>query len=124
MPNGVADTSNFNDTLDIVVETALDPANVTRFNPTVSSIDIDADNIANQLDYEVVLRGQARGTGTTGSSTTVPFTITGLTSGTEYSIYVRNNCGSGDTSLWFGPFPFLTSYALPYFQDFEASIWL
>ncbi|MEQ8623671.1 MAG: T9SS type A sorting domain-containing protein [Vicingaceae bacterium] len=120
LPNGVADTSNFNDTLDIVVETALDPANVTRFNPTVSSIDIDADNIANQLDYEVVLRGQARGTGTTGSSTTVPFTITGLNSGTEYSIYVRNNCGSGDTSLWFGPFPFLTSYALPYFQDFEA----
>jgi hypothetical protein len=119
-PNGVLDTNNFNDTISIVVETALDPANIVRFNPTLSSIDIDVDNVANQLDYEVVLRGQARGTGTTGSSTVIPFTITGLTSGTEYSIFVRNNCGLGDTSLWFGPYPFLTSYGLPYFQDFET----
>ncbi len=29
-----------------------------------------------------------------------PFTITGLTAGTEYYFYVRSICGDGDTSLW------------------------
>ena len=118
-PNGGTDTTNYNDTLLINVGTSLSPTIIDRFNPTTTSIDINVNNVSNQLDYEVGLRGFTRGTGTSGSSTTFPFTISGLTAGTEYDIYVRNNCGGGDTSLWISR-PFITAFGMPYFQDFQA----
>ena len=36
--------------------------------------------------------------GTTVQVSTNPFTLTGLTTGTEYDVYVRSNCGGGDIS--------------------------
>jgi hypothetical protein len=39
-------------------------------------------------------------TGTTTAVTSHPYTINGLTAGTDYYIYVRNDCGAGDSSIW------------------------
>ena len=38
--------------------------------------------------------------GTTNVVTTHPYTITGLTQGVTYYFYVRNNCGSDNSSIW------------------------
>ena len=46
-----------------------------------------------------------------------PFTVTGLTSVTDYSFYVRDDCGAGDYSLWTGPYTFTTQPSCP--QPFD-----
>ena len=120
MPNGANDTINDNDTIEITLNTALPPQNVQRLNITTTSIDFDMDNIFNKVVYEYGLDGFLQGTGTVDSSSTVPFTLSGLTSGTDYDIYFRNECGGGDTSTFIGPIKFTTSFSTPYFQDFEA----
>ena len=38
--------------------------------------------------------------GTTNAVTAHPYVVNGLTSGTAYYFYVRNDCGSGDSSAW------------------------
>ncbi len=48
------------------------------------------------------------GTPTNIGVTTNPFSFTGLTAGTSYDFYVRADCGSGDYSLWTGPYTFNT----------------
>jgi len=50
------------------------------------------------------------GTPTIIGTTTNPHQITGLTPLTNYDFYVRANCG-GSTSLWSGPFTFITGCA-------------
>lgn len=119
LPNGTADTTNINDTLVIEVTSSKQPENLTVFNILTTSVDISADNFPGDLDYEFGTVGFTLGTGTPGTSTTVPFTITGLTKGTTYDIYVRNNCFGTDTSEWFGPLSFTTSFDVPFEQDFE-----
>ncbi|MCR9154857.1 MAG: PKD domain-containing protein [Bacteroidetes bacterium] len=56
----------------------------------------------------------------TGSSVS----LSGLTSGTGYCVWVREICSPGDTSFWRGPFCFstlcATSNPAPYFTNFEG----
>ncbi len=50
--------------------------------------------------------------------------VTGLTSNTNYCLWVREICGVGDTSTWTGPVclsTLCTPFTAPYFQDFESS---
>ena len=61
--------------------------------------------------------GFAKGTGSTAgaegsivNATASPVTITGLTSLTNYDVYVRKNCGTNGFSLNFGPVSFTTAY--------------
>ncbi|NBG66701.1 hypothetical protein GQN54_11300, partial [Cryomorphaceae bacterium S-15] len=119
MPNGVADTVNFNDTAFVNVMTASQPTSVLLINTTLNSATIDAIGGAGAVEYEFGPVGFAQSSGTLGSSPTSLFTINGLTSGTTYDVYVRSNCGSGDVSSWVGPLTFGTSYGVPYFEDFE-----
>jgi hypothetical protein len=47
-------------------------------------------------------------TGSVGAGVTT-VNLTGLTAGTAYSIWIRNNCGGGTgTGIWVGPYPFNT----------------
>ena len=64
--------------------------------------------------------------GTTVTATSLPFTITGLQSGTNYQVYVRTNCTGGGTSLLVGPVGFSTSCdaaaavtTFPYSENFD-----
>lgn len=118
-PNGVADTVNFNDTLRITVNTATDPTNFSVSNPTLTTVQATASGFSNSLDFQYGLAGFTLGSGTIVNTTTVPYTVTGLTQGSVYDIYVRSNCGAGDTSAWIGPLTFNTSYGVPFSQDFE-----
>jgi parallel beta-helix repeat protein len=118
-PNGQLDTTNFNDTLNIAVISAAAPTSIALTNATLNSIDINAVGGAGTVEYEVGLLGFAPGTGTAGSSPTANFTISGLSQGTTYDVYVRSNCGAGDVSAYVGPQTFNTSYGIPYVQDFE-----
>lgn len=54
-----------------------------------------------QLEYGPV--GFAPGNGTLVNVTSNPYTITSLSSGKVYDVYVRDSCGASDLSLWTGP---------------------
>lgn len=54
-------------------------------------------------DIEYGLTGFAQGTGTVVSTTSHPYTLTGLQHSVIYQCYVRANCGSSGYSTWTGP---------------------
>ncbi|MEQ8909143.1 MAG: T9SS type A sorting domain-containing protein [Vicingaceae bacterium] len=119
-PNGMADSFNGNDTALLSVTSAPAPTSIAISNVTLTTAMVTATGGAGTIDYEYGPAGFTPGSGTTGTSASTTFTITGLTQGTAYDVYVRSNCGSGDVSSYVGPQGFLTSYGVPYFQDFEA----
>lgn len=62
-----------------------------------------------QWDIEVVVSGNSpTGTPTNAGVTSNPYTLMSLSSGTIYDVYVRADCGGGDTSIWSGSFSFST----------------
>ncbi len=60
-----------------------------------------------QVQYDTA--GFTPGTGILATTTTKPYGISGLTAQTDYDFYVRAVCAPGDTSLWAGPFRFMTN---------------
>ena len=77
---------------------------------------------ASDYEYEYGPAGFTRGTGTTGTWNSTPYSLSGLTIGTQYDIYVRGICGTGDTSEWSDVYTFGTLNAdpttVPFFCDF------
>jgi len=68
--------------------------------------------------------GFALGSGTPVIANSNPFTLTGLTAQTSYSIYIQSNCGGGDLSDWAGPFALTTPCAAtvaPWLYDVETA---
>ncbi len=62
------------------------------------------------------------GSGTPVSSATSPYTLGGLTDSSIYDFYVRTNCGTGNNSVWNGPYAFNTQFiptSVPYNTGFE-----
>ncbi|NNM16856.1 MAG: T9SS type A sorting domain-containing protein, partial [Bacteroidia bacterium] len=52
-----------------------------------------------------------------------PYNLAGLMPSTGYDFYVQSICGTGDSSLWVGPFSFTTgclSVVAPWNEDFES----
>ena len=66
-------------------------------------------------------------TATTSPTANIPassLTLPGLQPSTTYYIWVRSNCGSGDSSVWVGPIAFSTTQipaTLAYAQNFEGT---
>src|SRR5690554_252242 len=89
------------------------PVSLTAFNMTESSADLEwtEEGSATTWDIEWGTMGFApTGTPNITGVTSNPYTLTGLTSGTVYSFYVRSDCGVDDgTSIWSGPFAFQTT---------------
>jgi hypothetical protein len=119
MPNGIADVVNLNDTASTSVMSASAPTAVNVLSATLNSATINAVGGAGTIEYEYGPIGFAQTTGTSGTSPTALFTITGLTASSTYDVYVRSNCGGTDASAWVGPITFNTAYGIPYFEDFE-----
>ena len=63
--------------------------------------------------WEFVLQPQGTGAPTTAGTPTTenPLTISGLSSGTAYEVFIRADCGAGDFSAWTGPANFATGPA-------------
>ncbi len=52
------------------------------------------------------------------TSTSTSFIAHGLTGGTSYSFFIKEDCGGGDTSSYAGPFTTNTVYVPPYMETF------
>lgn len=64
--------------------------------------------------------------GTIVNVTGQPYNLTGLTPDTDYEIYVRDSCGTGDVSVWVGPLAIRTAClptAAPYAENFDGADW-
>jgi len=117
-PNGMSDTSNYNDTANVNVTTASPPSPATILSAGLTQANATLGNVSG-IDYVVVPFGAPAASGTPVSNVSSPFNITGLTQSTTYDLYVRTNCGGGNVSAWVGPTTFNTAYGVPFFQDFE-----
>jgi len=82
---------------------------------TLTSIKISwtAGGTETSWNIEYGVAGFTQGTGTTIVVTNPFATITGLTSGTSYNVYVQANCGNGNQSTWTGHSPFYIGYCQP-----------
>ena len=113
---------------DITVEyipTCTRPSSLTCANITSNSVDIgwQENGGATSWDIEYGSSGFTHGNGTTILATDTFYTISGLTDVNEYDVYVRADCGNGDTSHWFGPITFTTSCLpspLPIIENFDS----
>jgi len=77
-----------------------------------------------QFDYGTV--GHPAGTGSvTASVSANPYTLGGLTPSASYDVFVRQDCGFGSFSPWFGPVQFTTlctTTPAPFAQTFESQL--
>ena len=105
------------------------PACVAPTGLTVSGLTTTGASVAwtgattAQIEFGAV--GHTAGTGTISASTTTnPYSISGLTAATSYDVYVRQDCGSGSLSPWFGPVTFTTlcnAFTLPFSESFPTA---
>lgn len=87
--------------------TALSSTSITGTSASISWTDA---NTSPDWEIEYGVSGFAQGAGTiVTTGVTNPYTLSGLTSNTDYDVYVRANCGSGDFSSWSGPLSFATA---------------
>lgn len=61
------------------------------------------------------------------SATLNPFTLTGLSAGTSYDLFVRDSCGVNDVSTWIGPITVTTqcnAVTAPWLENFDGASWV
>ena len=94
--------------------------NVTASDATLQWV---AAGVETEWVIEHGLTGFSQGNGTSSLETTTNIPITGLSPITSYDFYVQAICGVSDTSLWSGPFSFITPCAAltpPQLEDFSS----
>ena len=75
-----------------------------------------------QIEYDTA--GFTPGTGMIDTTSSIPYSITGLNSQTAYQFYVRAICGPGDSSFWVGPYNFTTlcsPFTAPFLETFQTN---
>lgn len=92
--------------------TCAPPTNLGATNITASAADLtfDCAGCTGTFELEWGTLGFVQGSGTTVNPATSPVSISGLVSNTQYSFYVRQDCGGGNLSPWSGPFTFQTLF--------------
>lgn len=114
-----------------VAPSCLSPTNLAVSNATATGATVTFTPSATGVaSYQVVygLSGFDPNTGgTTVTATTSPVTLTGLTAGNTYQVYVRSNCSAGGTSVFTAPVTFATTCdptvavtTFPYNQNFDT----
>jgi hypothetical protein len=101
------------------------PTNLAFVSATVNDVTLSwTSGGATNWIIEYGPSGFAKGTGTFVAANSNPFTLTGLSGGVSYDIYLRDSCGVGDVSDWTNPVLASTTCAplsTPYFENFEAA---
>ncbi len=111
---------------DIVVDripTCPRPKNVALDSVGETTATIRWTSAAGSYDIEYGPQGFSHGSGTTVSTTENSITLTGLSQGLTYNVYVRAHCTTTDTSDWSFAYAFTTVCGinqLPYTEDFES----
>ena len=124
-------------TNDYYQDLAIDDISVREYSPCRNPISLGANSIT-ATSAELVwnaastdtgwsvewgLSGFTLGTGTYSDNSIDSLNISPLSPATVYSFYVRGYCTSGDTSIWAGPYSFMTlctSDTIPYLMDFTT----
>ena len=112
----------------IPAPSCLFPSALTASGVTATTVDLawtagDSETLWDIELVDVTASGSATGTPTTEDVTTNPYTLSGLTAQNNYQVYLRADCGGGDTSDWVGPVSFTTTCnatITPYTEDFET----
>ncbi|MFT6323387.1 MAG: hypothetical protein ACJAWO_000939 [Halieaceae bacterium] len=91
------------------------PDSLMAMNLLYNSADLSFVELGSATAWEVEWDtiGFTMGNGTTVSATSIPLSISSLTAETGYEFYVRSVCGPGDSSLWVGPYSFITPPSCP-----------
>ncbi|MFN7012852.1 MAG: choice-of-anchor J domain-containing protein, partial [Bacteroidia bacterium] len=98
---------------------------ITPGTITTTSLELSWTNGYNNTQWQISV--QPEGTGTPIPNLLVntnPYTITGLTPGTRYEIYVRAYCNETEQSIWAGPIFFHTlcdPQPVPYYESLNDS---
>ncbi len=114
---------------DVVVEAipataaCLPPTNVSATNFTQTSATLNWTSTGNswQISYGIGITNPTNGTKVL--ATAKPYVLSGLTSGSHYSIFTRKICGVDDTSAWtLATFAntSCSTFAMPFVEDFAA----
>ena len=101
---------------EVMTDTCSIPSNLSASNITPSSalLDWTENGNATEWDIEWGLQGFTLGTGNAEHVLSKPHLLNNvLTPNTAYEFYVRADCGNGDTSLWVGPYLFVTPPCMP-----------
>lgn len=88
------------------------PSGLTVSNISQTNVDLVWTSNGAETSWDIVYGAVGFDIDTEGTivtATTNPFTLTGLTAATNYQVYVRANCGSGDISDWSSPIQFNTT---------------
>lgn len=116
-----------NDTLLTFLATCVPPSCPPPSNLVLNSVTTTSANLSwvsggsSNWEVEYGSVGFIPGTGTRVTATSNPFTLTGLSAASTYEVYVRDSCGAGDVSAWFGPITVVTPcvpVAIPYLEEF------
>src|SRR5690606_29154550 len=98
-------------TVNITVPTCVTPSAVTIANTTSNSVDLGWTSDGDTFEVS-----WGEGSFDAEDGTIVPFvngaTLSGLQADTDYSFYVRQDCGDDDVSAWTGPYNFYTGYCV------------
>ena len=86
----------------------LPPSQMSFTNVNTTSADINWPGSSGNAEVEVVTAGQPQGTGTLYPGASSPLSVTGLTPGTAYDVYIREICGSINSSWIDSSFTTLT----------------
>jgi len=102
---------------------SLSSSNITQTTATVSWMNANGNTSASyEVEYGVGPLGDPGNTRVPHGSNSI--SLSGLTAGTGYCLWVREICAAGDTSLWQAPecfaTPCPTSYSAPYSTNFEG----
>src|SRR5690606_11010474 len=109
----------------IPTPTCYPPTELSSANISANSVDLswtstgtNFDILWGELDFDTETEGTLVTDFTNGG------TLSGLSAMTTYQVYVRQNCGDGDTSIWTGPITFTTLCdsvtELPYIENFDT----
>lgn len=110
-----------------VLPNCIKPANVTVTNITPNTAEINCVAGASETAWTVQYRTSAEENWTIATtSTTMPYTLSGLTANTAYEIQVAAVCSETENSDWTNTVAFRTACevaTLPYVDDFENGIY-
>lgn len=98
------------------------PTALSTGTATTTSIPITWTSPGASSEIQYDSPGFTAGSGNSVVASAGSTTLTGLQPGTFYDVYVRDICGPGDTSAWFGPITFSTvcgTYIAPYYESFD-----
>lgn len=119
--NGNYGNNIYIDDINIDLSDCIKPKNISISGQTSSEATINWTNGSNETEWVIEYgpTGFVQGSGTSITVTTKPYTITGLTSGTNYSAYIKSNCGGAiGSSDWTEPYDFYT--LCPSISSFSA----